>query len=520
MIRTPRSPRFTHLASLVLLLAFAVRVPFLTGDRRLHADEAYFAAFARNAVLYGDWMLPGDLDKPPLAIYAMAFSMALFAAHPMPSGVLDMSVYAGEMAVRLPGLLAAVVTVGALTGAARRLYRSQGAALWSGVLLALSPIGIVFGATGFTDGLMLMGGALALRAAAGGAPGWTGVWLGAAIAAKPQGVFFIPFALIVLWSQGELRLIGLARLGTAIALWGVGLVGWDAARGAVTPFYALGAANNPLAPFAPPEAIIARATRWLGYIGTWLGWALPLLTYAAWRGRTRSAKPVVERFRARGRDRSRPYRSCRRRDNACILRWTTFSLWLRRSPNAWLLLTIIGYLLLHVLGGVAVYDRYALIPLIPTCLLLGQGGTWLGRRPLLLGLAGLALVWGVIDAHGERLPVGGDGGDGRYGVMEGIDRLAGWTDALPTASVVYNPWLGWHMRFYRSAWADERFVHYPTPDALAPGAAALDERGVRWLIAPRSTDLHEWVIALETRGFAARLETYIGNFAVLRLEPP
>ncbi len=481
MIRTPRSPRFTYLASLVLLLAFAVRLPFLTGDHRLHADEAYFAAFARNAVLYGDWMLPGDLDKPPLAIYAMAFSMALFAAHPAPSGVLDISVYAGEMAVRLPGLLAAVVTVGALTGAARRLYRSHGAALWSGVLLALSPIGIAFGATGFTDGLMLMGGALALRAAAGGAPGWTGVWLGAAIAAKPQGVFFIPFALIVLWSQDELRLIGLARLGTAIALWGVGLVGWDAARGAVTPFYALGAANNPLAPFAPPEAIIARATRWLGYIGTWLGWALPLLTFAAWRGRIRPAG---------------------------------------RSPNAGLLLAIIGYLLLHVLGGVAVYDRYALIPLIPACLLMGQSGAWLGRRPLLLGLAGLALVWGVIEAHGERLPVGGDGGDGRYGVMEGIERLADWTDALPTASVVYDPWLGWHMRFYRSAWADERFVHYPTPDALASSAAALDERGVRWLIAPRSTDLHEWIIALETRGFAVRLETYIGNFVVLRLEPP
>ncbi|MEO1442315.1 MAG: hypothetical protein AAFV33_18085, partial [Chloroflexota bacterium] len=61
----------------LLLVAAFFRAQMLSGEVRFHPDEAFFAAFARNAAVRGEWLLPGDLDKTPLTIYAQAVAMLL-----------------------------------------------------------------------------------------------------------------------------------------------------------------------------------------------------------------------------------------------------------------------------------------------------------------------------------------------------------------------------------------------------------------------------------------------------------
>jgi 4-amino-4-deoxy-L-arabinose transferase-like glycosyltransferase len=155
-----RSARKTVILAVLLLIAFAQRVGFAAGEYRFHPDEALFSTFARRAALNGDWLLHGDLDKPPLSIYANALSMLLFAARPRET-VLDFMPLQGEFAARLPTLFASLITIAAGYGTIRRLFPGSPRGLWSAVLIAGSPLAIVFGATAFTDGLMICAGALA-----------------------------------------------------------------------------------------------------------------------------------------------------------------------------------------------------------------------------------------------------------------------------------------------------------------------------------------------------------------------
>ncbi|MFW5696834.1 MAG: hypothetical protein ACOCXR_03520, partial [Phototrophicaceae bacterium] len=97
--------------SVILLAAALLRVVALGQDIRFHPDEAFFATFARQAAVHGDWMLPGPLDKSPLSIYGAALSMHFFAAHTTPDDVIDVSLRAGEVAARLPGVFAGLLLV-------------------------------------------------------------------------------------------------------------------------------------------------------------------------------------------------------------------------------------------------------------------------------------------------------------------------------------------------------------------------------------------------------------------------
>ena len=69
---------------LILLAAALARFGVLGEEARFHGDEALFATYARNAAVYGDWMLSGPLDKPPLSLYAMAVSMQFTGVSHLP----------------------------------------------------------------------------------------------------------------------------------------------------------------------------------------------------------------------------------------------------------------------------------------------------------------------------------------------------------------------------------------------------------------------------------------------------
>jgi hypothetical protein len=69
-------------------------------------------------------------------------------------------------------------------------------------------------------------------------------------------------------------------------------------------------------------------------------------------------------------------------------------------------------------------------------------------------------------------------------------------------------------------WTNKRRVYYPTPQALARGALALDEEETRYFIAPRTVDTDAWLTALEDAEFAVQFEREIAGFRVYALIPP
>ena len=77
--------------ALVLLATFTL-IHQLTADLRFHPDEAFFMAFARGAAVNGDWLLPGALDKPPLALYFSALSMVAVGNTADDAGVLHLDI--------------------------------------------------------------------------------------------------------------------------------------------------------------------------------------------------------------------------------------------------------------------------------------------------------------------------------------------------------------------------------------------------------------------------------------------
>jgi hypothetical protein len=115
----------------------------------------------------------------------------------------------------------------------------------------------------------------------------------------------------------------------------------------------------------------------------------------------------------------------------------------------------------------------------------------------------------------ERPAIGSD--KGRY---TGIDELANYLNAKPIATVIYDRWLGWQLGYYMGQWTNKRRVYFPTPYALAQGAAALDETGTRYLIAPVWEDVDAWLAGLRAAQFAVLLETRIAQFEVYAIVPP
>jgi 4-amino-4-deoxy-L-arabinose transferase-like glycosyltransferase len=481
----------------ILLLAAGLRLAALGRDARFHPDEALFATFARNAAVQGDWLLHGNLDKPPLAIYASAMGMALFGVQPLPDGVLNLDVAVGEFAARLPAALAGVVWVAVVMALARRLYRRDVFALWAGLFAACSPMAILFSASAFTDGWMLLWMTAALWALAAGRWGWSGVALALAFATKPQGLVYLPLVIGLGWALRTLAWRGLTRLLVPLAV-GIGMVAlWDGLRAGSPSLFALAAANNAPSGLVPPAEWAARAGDWLAYGRGLFG---PISAFFGLLIIVFLGRSLVRRPRTPG-----------------------------MNADLVLAVFVLVYALAHLVIGLNVYDRYWL-PLLPPLLLLAvRAGVWayaaLSRLIMRAELQAVAVILALAvlafgaDAAGGNPGYSGGVGDS-FARQPAVDEAAAWLSGQPVATVIYDRWLGWQLGYYLGAWSDKRLTYFPAPDALVTAALALDETGPRYLPIPLSANAAPWIDALTAAGFGVDEAEAIRGITIWRITPP
>lgn len=518
--------RHLVVATLILLIATFFNDVAFSHAERFHPDEAFYMTIARNAAIYGDWWLISEpLDKPPLTYYANALSLTAFALEPDIAGVLHLDIYRGEFAGRLFSWWSSLLLVAVMMALVKRLTNDWRSAIFAGLLVALSPLRIVFAATAFTDMPMLFLALLALWLAARGRPMWAGIWFALSLIAKPQSIFLLPLLLLFtsplsplsnqkgeaqqlgavfpsLWRWGAIH--GLVRfflpiliIGCVILLWDVGRV----AQGGLS-FWQLGQARyTPTTLTLLPDYPARLATLWatLQYtLGNgWLTAGLMLLGV-----------------------------------------WQTLRH--RAALQLWLLLWLIGFVGVHVVFTLNLFDRNLLVVLpvlailisLPhskltlvcrdeTCLVPTQAYSSSNRVEgykersnsaiLILSILLLVPAW---QASTGQVPIGGDRGE-----HTGIDELAQYLNSKPVATVIYDRWLDWELDYYMGEWTNKRRVFYPTPDELMQGALALDEVGVRYWVAPQDIPPDLWLDALREAEFEVWLDTEIANFAVYGLQP-
>ncbi|MFN8528064.1 MAG: hypothetical protein U0670_05595 [Anaerolineae bacterium] len=206
--------------------------------------------------------------------------------------------------------------------------------------------------------------------------------------------------------------------------------------------------------------------------------------------------------------------------------WRIFREPRRRSTliDVLLLIFLLGYAFVHWLIAFNTYDRY-LLPILPVfAILAARAGGWLWgmlhrriSRPELMVAAGavvLSLISGGIDAAGGNTIYNAE----RRAVCDMIG-LADYLNALPTATVIYDHWLGWGLSYYLGAWNDKRRVYYPTPSTLAQAAAALPEREPRYFPVPSNRPMEVWLEPLEAEGFEVERVYASGGCVVYRLTP-
>ncbi len=507
-----------------------LRFHALAQDVRFHPDEALYSTFARDAAIKGEWMLPGLLDKPPLTIYANALSMTFVGVSINNAGVLDFpTIRVGEFAARLPNTLASILLVALVYALARSLFndnregRRRAVPLQAMLLMALSPFAIAFSATAFTDVFMVLWSVMALWMAARGRWGTSGSCLALGLASKQAAVLYLPLIVIVGllcalpsssplpiamergWGRGLTRfravqscrsLRRLVRFAGALAVGVALLMAWDAARGQPSIWQVSAARENYPDRLVDTLEILPRLSTWVSY-GQWL--IGPGALTAVLSGLALAA--AVARMVGQHRKRS-------------------------TRLDAILAIYVLGYGLLHWLAAFNTFDRY-LLPLAPLLAILAARGMEFvvqGRRDVethriayvLLGIVvlgfSLPTAWNGREA---RVNVGGD-----LGKHDGVDQVAEYLNGQPVATVVYDRWLGWELRFYLGPWSDKRLTYYPTPDALVKDALALREIGPRYFPVPRDQDATEWLEALDDAGFAPMPILNTKRFVVYRLTPP
>ena len=420
---------------LLVLLAGALQIHQLGRDIRFHPDEASFMTFARGAAVNGDWLLPGALDKPPLTIYFSAISMVATGVVADDKGVLHLDPLVGEFAARSPNVMMAILLAGLMMRLSRVAFGNETVALAAGLLTALSPYVLAFGATAFTDVGLLFFSVLALYWLECQGYRKAGLALGLAFWCKQQALFLLPLVALLLMVK-EARRASVIRLAQPLALLSLLLFIWDAAR-PETSVFLLGSINN-------------MPAQWIAYPAEWPGRLMEWARLGAWL----LGPPVV---------------------TASLLGLTALSRFVVRSVkpkqgNASIyLIYSVAYIAFHSALDFNQYDRY-LLPLLPPLILvvsshmpalLIRGRLW-KRLPLSLAIV---LVFVAFWSSYNRLPIGGD--RGRH---DGIDELARYLNSKPVATVIYDPWLGWELGYYLGQWNNKRRVHFPTAQRRWPKA--------------------------------------------------
>lgn len=438
--------RTKTLSALILLVAWGLLASHIADNRRFLPDEAFFMTFARSAAVGGDWWLQGSLDKPPLTIYANAAGISLLGAEALPDGVLTLDSYRGEFVGRLLSAFSGLLMIGISMRLALALTGRSAAALAAGLALAAVPMVRLYSASAFMDIPMLALGMAALLAAARARPAACGILMGLAIAAKPQAVYLLPLAAWFLLARPGWRRQAL-RAGAGLALVLALLLLWDAARPGDSVF-TLGAANNRfLAPTLDVHTIAARFAGWMP-AGAGMGLLAAL-----------SAILVV----------------------AGLYEKRT------RVLMAW----VCAYILGHLVLADTLYERY-MLPVIPLMVitaaaLLAGSAAQLAARRRQSGRS--AVQWAIITASAlwfalALLATPPEMLEDYNDDPARIDLLARALNALPTATVIYDHWFGWLLRYYMGQWQNKRITYFPSPQALADAARALPETQPRYFILP------------------------------------
>ncbi len=506
----------------ILLLGLGLRA-LLWNAFPFREDEAIYSTWALQAWNGDPFFLVNWPDKPPLFLWILGGAFRLFGPQ--------------EGTARWLNILLSTATIPVTALTARRLW-GRWAGWVAGLALALNPFAISFAPTAYTDPMLVLWGSLALYAAVVGRGFRAGLWLGAAIMTKQQGLLYAPLILGMLAASAGPRSpaqeASLARRLGSFALGLASITGpillWDSLRWSVAPSpWDLSLRHYGPLGLLPPAQWLPRLREWgqlawhltastpvwaLLVVGGWLLgvriWYLrvgsdltpPPFPLHPWRGKG------VASFASRGRGE------------------------VARSLGLLLLLWSLAYFALHVTTSVQIWDRY-LLPLAPM-LALGMGWmvqeavSWLGgglgsaSRPLvglLGGVMGVALLLGPAwTAAQGGLPVGGDHGD-----YAGLREAVAWLKAeAPADAVIYHRVLGWHFRYYlfrRTGPQGMELRWFPSTVYLADNAAKTPHRR-KFLVQPDWAPLRDAPRRLAQRGLRWERRFRQGRFTVYELVTP
>jgi len=479
-----------------LLLCFGLSLPLL--DRYpLREDEALYSYWALHLRYTDPWMLTVWPDKPPLYLWSQAALFSVLGATAATARLLNIGV--------------TTVTVALLATTSRRLWRDNGTVI--ALLYALNPFVLSFAATAYTDPLLLFCGQLAFYLALRGRLVSAGMALGAAMMTKQQGLLYTPLLVMVALDYPifrptvttpislRLRIGRLALLAAGIALILLPLLYGDSLRWSVAPSpWDLSVRNYGGLTLVSPLDWWTRARQWaalLWYIGgSWPAWTfygtltLCALGWGRWHG--------IAHTQAR---------------------------------LGWLALWLLGFLALHLITTIQLWDRY-LLPLIPIALLLLSGlvatrpiprlESRSARGPAAGALLGLLLLTPTAwHAAQGGLPIGGD-----HGAYSGLsDALARVRAIAPSRAgqsplILYQQRLGWQLQFYLFEEARQGQIEvrwFANAVTLADNAAKSPGQR-RFLLQPSWQPVDNFALHLMTRGLQVIQQQQIGKMLLIELE--
>lgn len=507
----------------------------------LREDEAIYSYWALHFWRVDPYFLTVWPDKPPLFLWLLAGVFQLWGA----------SQASGRFLNILLTLLTAVV-VGAT---ARRLW-GQPSGLVATTLYLLNPFALSFAPTVYTDPLLVLAGQLALYCAITGRGLGAGLWLAAAIMTKQQGVLYAPLILGALWRHPcspkiaqPIRLWLSFLLGVFLVIGSI--VYWDSLRWAVAPSpWDLSIRNYGGLQWAAMNQWLPRAYEWakvLWYLtASWPVWlilaGIIIATLSAYlcctdsRSKDFSLSPAQAKTKVFTTD--------------ALAAWTPSSGQVGADNRidatdlpgrftsqpagfliSWLALWCGGFLVVHIVTTIQIWDRY-LLPLAPLlCLFAAWAFAQIrryhqarssGRKAdpqwwRFVGVASLlCLIPPALAATNGDLPLGGDHGD-YNGLTAVITRLR---DEAPDDAILYHQRLGWHYQFYLFAEVatgayDLRW--FPTPIYLAANAAQSPNRP-RFLVLPDWAPQPALALHLGTRRLHLLPIAHIERMTLYRIE--
>ncbi|MBI3242862.1 MAG: glycosyltransferase family 39 protein [Chloroflexi bacterium] len=496
----------------LLILGFGLRVAPLT-QNRFHPDEALYATFARLIVSGRDPLLSTVVvDKPPLPFYLTAASMALVGPT--------------EFGARLPFLLAGVLSIALLYQLGRALYGRLAGSL-AALVLALSPMAILFAITLFTDTLLVTFLLWSMLMATRQKWTWAGLAFGLAFACKQTALFFLPLIIVIGLTQllanrpTALRLPRfLAQFALPIIFCAAIIFLWDYIRHAPISFWTQGYADNNPGRLVRSNEIWPRLAGWLDLLQHLSGTRLADLTLIL-------GLPLLL--------------LTRRRSLAAVYDFTLTAFTLTFLAGYWLLafnvwdryllaLTpVIALLLGRVLDRLAYFVFRGLPTLTGNGMQIhaderrffffirenqrspaskmsfhSQAGRPVFRIPLrntkyaihlILLLSSFILLPSALVAARSGFSIGGD-----HGAYDGIDEIADTLRQVPPGSVLYDHWLSWELGFYLFD-GPTYMVWMPGPESLADDLRAFGATSPRYIVSPSWESFAKTKAAIEAAGF-------------------